>query len=117
MGAGKSGQSLDLEGKESVAKHWMGRAIAQAVSCRLSTVAARVPHRVRSCGICGEQSGTVAGFCPSISVSPATHYNDCSTFIIVHHPGSSHTRFSPFYHGEVLQSTPLPALASQHTIC
>jgi hypothetical protein len=29
----------------------------------------------------------------------------------------SHTRFSPFYHGGVLQSTPLPALASQHTIC
>jgi hypothetical protein len=30
------------------------------------------------------------------------------------HP--SHTRFSPFYHGGVLQSTPLPALTSQH-IC
>jgi hypothetical protein len=29
----------------------------------------------------------------------------------------SHTRFSPFYHGGVLQSTPLPALASQYTIC
>jgi hypothetical protein len=26
-------------------------------------------------------------------------------------------RFSPFYYGEVLQSTPLPALASQHTNC
>jgi hypothetical protein len=29
----------------------------------------------------------------------------------------SHTRFSLLYHGGVLQSTPLPALASQHTIC
>jgi hypothetical protein len=28
-----------------------------------------------------------------------------------------YTRFSPFYYGGVLQSTPLPALASQHTIC
>jgi hypothetical protein len=31
-------------------------------------------------------------------------------------PLYSHTGFSPFYHGEVLQSTPLPALDSQHTI-
>jgi hypothetical protein len=30
---------------------------------------------------------------------------------------SYHTRCSPFYHGGVLQSTPLPALASEHTIC
>jgi hypothetical protein len=42
---------------------WMkGRAIAQAVSRRLPTAAARVRARVRSCGICGGQSGTGAGF-------------------------------------------------------
>jgi hypothetical protein len=36
--------------------------------------------------------------------------------VIMYQFPNSHTRFSP-YHGVVLQSTPLPALASQHTIC
>jgi hypothetical protein len=40
----------------------LGRAIAQAVSRRLPTAAARVPAPVKSCGICGGQSGTGAGF-------------------------------------------------------
>jgi hypothetical protein len=40
----------------------LGRAITQAVSRRLPTAAARVRARVRSCGICGGQSGTGAGF-------------------------------------------------------
>jgi hypothetical protein len=39
-----------------------GRAIAQAVSCRLPTAAARVRTQVRSCWICGEQSGTGEDF-------------------------------------------------------
>jgi hypothetical protein len=39
-----------------------GRAAAQAVSGRLPTAAARVQARVRSCGICGGQSGTGEGF-------------------------------------------------------
>jgi hypothetical protein len=38
-----------------------GRAIAQAVSRRLPTAAARVRAQARSCGICGGQSGTGAG--------------------------------------------------------
>jgi hypothetical protein len=38
------------------------RAIAQAVSRRLPTVAARIRAQVRSRGICGGQSGTGAGF-------------------------------------------------------
>jgi hypothetical protein len=39
-----------------------GRVIAQAVSRRLPTAAARVRARVRSCGIYGAQSGTEADF-------------------------------------------------------
>jgi hypothetical protein len=36
--------------------------MAQAVSHLLPTAAARVRAQVRSCGICGEQSGIGAGF-------------------------------------------------------
>jgi hypothetical protein len=39
-----------------------GRDVAQAVSRRLPTPAARVRSQVRSYGICGGQSDTVAGF-------------------------------------------------------
>jgi hypothetical protein len=39
----------------------LGRAVAQAVSRRLSSAAARVRALVRSCEVCGEQSGTEAG--------------------------------------------------------
>jgi hypothetical protein len=39
-----------------------GRAIAQAVSHRLPTAAARVRAQFKLCGICGGQSGTEAGF-------------------------------------------------------
>jgi ribosomal protein S14 len=38
------------------------RAMAQAVSRRLPNTAARVRARVRSCEICGAQSGTAARF-------------------------------------------------------
>jgi hypothetical protein len=41
---------------------WSGHAIAEAVSRWLFTAAARVRAQVRSCGICGGQSGTGAGF-------------------------------------------------------
>jgi hypothetical protein len=38
------------------------RAMTQAVSRLFSNAAARVPTQVRSCGICGVQSGTGVGF-------------------------------------------------------
>jgi hypothetical protein len=61
------------------------RAVAQVVSSWLPSAAARVRSRVRSCGICGEQSGTGVMFSTSTSVSPAKHSTDCSTLIIIHH--------------------------------
>jgi hypothetical protein len=41
---------------------YMSRAVALAVSRLLPTAATRVRARARSCGICGGQSGTGAGF-------------------------------------------------------
>jgi hypothetical protein len=63
-----------------------GRAIAQTVSRRLPTAAARVRAQVRSGWICGGQIGSETGFPPSISVSPAnSYYTKCS--ILICHPG------------------------------
>jgi hypothetical protein len=50
-----------------------GRAMAQVVSRRPLTAEARVRAPVNPCGICGEQSGTGAGFSPSSSVFPCQY--------------------------------------------
>jgi hypothetical protein len=67
----------------------LGRAITQAVSSLLPTAAARVRAQVKSCGICGGQSGVWGRFSPSTSVSPANHHstNFFSTITITYHPG------------------------------
>jgi hypothetical protein len=60
--------SLNLQGREvrqarnQQVTDGKGRAIGQVVSHWLPTSAARVRSQVRSCGICGGQSGTGAGF-------------------------------------------------------
>jgi hypothetical protein len=60
------------------------RAIAQAVSRRLLTASARVRAQVWSCGICGGQSGTGAGFLgvlqfplPILITPTAPHSSTC----------------------------------------
>jgi hypothetical protein len=60
-----------------------GRAIAQAVSRWLPTVAARVRAQVRLCGICGGQSGAGAGFLPvfRFSLIPPTASHSSSSII------------------------------------
>jgi hypothetical protein len=61
-----------------------GRTIAQAVSRWLPTAAARVPARVKTCGICGGQSDTGGRFSPSTSVSPANlHSSNYSIISII----------------------------------
>jgi hypothetical protein len=52
-------EDLRIEDEERVQN---GRAVAQEVSVRLPTAVARFRVLVRTCGICGGQSGTGAGF-------------------------------------------------------
>jgi hypothetical protein len=58
-----------------------GRALAQAVSRQLPTAAACVRSQVRSCGTCGGQSGTGAGYIRALP------FHLPITLIITYHPG------------------------------
>jgi hypothetical protein len=61
------------------------RSITQAVSRPLPIAAARVRALVRSCGICGGQSDTVADFLRELQFPPAySHSTNLSTIIIYH---------------------------------
>jgi hypothetical protein len=53
----------------------VGCAIAQAVSHRLPTAAVRVRAKVRSCGICGGQSGTRAGYLGVFLIPPTAPHS------------------------------------------
>jgi hypothetical protein len=57
-----SGDAYVNVGEMRGVRSFTGRAIAQVVSRRLPTAAARIRAQVRSCGICGGRSGTEAGF-------------------------------------------------------
>jgi hypothetical protein len=79
-----------------------GRAIAQAVGRRYPTSAVRVRAQVRLCGICGGLNGTGAGVFLSTSVSLANHFADCSTFVIIYHPGLvQQVRYWPTYQADL----------------
>jgi hypothetical protein len=57
----------------------------QAVSPLLLTATARVRHQVKSCGICGGQSGTGVDFLRVIRLYVSIIAPKCS--ILIYHPG------------------------------
>jgi hypothetical protein len=57
---------MNLKG---IVREPLARAIAQAVSRRFPTAAARVRAQFRSCSVCGGQNGTGAGFIRVLRVS------------------------------------------------
>jgi hypothetical protein len=63
------------------------RLLAQAVSRRIHTAAARVRAQVRSCGICGGQRGTRAGFLRALLLPLSILIPPTTSPFIIYHPG------------------------------
>jgi hypothetical protein len=82
-------ENKEMKGKRISNLRRRGRAIAQTVSRRLPTAAARVRAQVKSCGTCCEQNGTGAGFLrvlqfplPILIPPTAPHSSSSSSSII-----------------------------------
>jgi hypothetical protein len=59
---GRRGISIWKLSRQKKSTAEIGRGIVQAISGRIFTAVARDQFQVSSCGICGEQSGIMAGF-------------------------------------------------------
>jgi hypothetical protein len=61
------------------------RAMAQAVSRKPFSIEEGVQSQASPCGVCGEESGTGAGFPPSIYVLPCHHYSIGAPYLSFRH--------------------------------
>jgi hypothetical protein len=67
---------------------YIGRAVAQMISSRISTAATRGQAPVKWLGICGGQNGTGAVFFKVLRFPLLLiHSTNCSTIITIYHPG------------------------------
>jgi len=60
------------------------RDMIQAINCRILCAGTRVQIKAKSCGICGGQSGIVAGFSPSTSTFSSQYHSTiapCSSIL------------------------------------
>jgi hypothetical protein len=76
---------IALIGPKRTIRYMDRSAISVVVSRWLPIAAARVRARLRSCGICGEQSGSGSTFSLGTQVSYDNYSRDFSTLIITHH--------------------------------
>jgi hypothetical protein len=70
-----------------IVKIKIGRAIAQAVSRRFPSAVTRVRAQVRSCGICGGQSGTGAVFLRVLRLPLPIIISPTAPHFIIYHSG------------------------------
>jgi hypothetical protein len=79
---------LQVDPIERASFHRYSRSVAQEVSRRLRTAETRVRARVKSCWICGGQSGTGAGFLRVLPfLLPLIHSTNYYTIITLYHQG------------------------------
>jgi hypothetical protein len=70
-----------------ITKHTIGHVVAQAVRCRLFTVEALVSSQGSVCGICGGQTGTVAGFSHRPLVFSCHYHSITASCMPMYHVG------------------------------